>query len=254
MRMARSYDFRLTAPLPGLWHAAAVTTRLDRVLDDLAQAAQGRRRLPVIQPGDAAAVCGHFHAQIDRGTEARAGAAAEAGHPVACRAGCHECCTNVPVVFAGEAVTIARWLLDPAQSAAREGFAARYPDWRQRLAGPLAAWAASAGAGDVDGARAALVEAWRLRVSCAFLADGRCTIYPVRPAICRTAHALDTAEHCRADTADGLRYLPFPPLDEFLERIRPVVFAMHAALRPDGGGALPVCDAVAGALQEAGAK
>lgn len=215
-------------------------TDLDRVLDELMQAVEGRRRLPVLQPRDVEEVYALFHAQIDRGTEARERAADAAGHPIACGAGCSACCYNVPVALAGEALVIARWLERPENAEVLARFLAAYPAWRVAIAGDVAEWER---AGSVDEAREAMSRAWSRRAMCAFNHEGRCTIYPVRPAICRHAHAVDTNAHCQPESDGMVRTFLFAPLDEYVERIRPVSVAIHEALGP-GERAKPLCTAV----------
>lgn len=227
--------------------------RIDRILDGLTQAAQGRRALPVVGQADAEAICGLFHAQVDRGAARRAEVVAAAGRRVACEAGCDACCASVPAVFAGEAITVARWLGRPANAAARAGFLARFGAWRGALGDLVDRWIAAAEAGDTAAGADVAAEAWRRRVPCAFLDAGRCTIYPVRPTICRDHHALDSAEPCRARQPD-IAQASFPPLEDYLEHIRPVVLAMHDALRPDQRGARPLCQAVHDELERTAAR
>ncbi len=222
-----------------------MSERAQRVLGEIGEAIAHKRRLPVVRPADAEAVCKHFHAEVDRGVAARATAAAAAGHPVACRVGCSQCCNNIPAVFAGEAVTIARWLDQPENAAARAGFLARYPAWRAKVADVIAGWDAAAAAGDADGATAAATKAWQRQVMCAFNHEGRCTIYAVRPNVCRNAHALDTPDNCVPSPAAPAVHRAHPPLDDYFEQIRPVVYAMHASLRGgDRRGSQPLCVAV----------
>jgi hypothetical protein len=218
--------------------------RLDRVLGELGEFLERKRSLPVIQPGDAEAVCGLFHAQVDRGTAAREQAAQAAGHRIACHDGCSQCCHNMPAVFAGEAVTIAEWLERPEQAAVRARFVEKYPAWLARVADLVERWAAAAASGDVDAGRHAAREAWQRQVMCAFNHEGSCSIYEVRPNVCRHAHALDTPARCAPDTTEDVATLPFPPLDQYIERILPVVYAMHAAIRRDHVGSQPLCVAV----------
>lgn len=214
---------------------------LDELLNDLGEAADGKRHLPVVTGEDAAAVVGLFHAQVDRGTEARARAAASRGHPVACADRCNACCASIPIVFAGESVAIARWLREHPEE--RAHFEEHYPKWEASLADALVDYAAAAKAEDVPAAERSLRTAWLRSVMCAFNRDGSCTIYDVRPSICRDVHALDTAEHCQRTTRRGVQTMAFPPLDDYLVTIRPVTLALHAALRPIGG-AQPLCVAV----------
>ena len=216
-------------------------TRLDDVIDDLAQAAEGRRALPVLQPAEAAAVCTLFAGQVDKGMDALERAAAAAGRPLACRAGCADCCRSLPAIYAGEAVTIARWLDDHAE--ARAGFDARYPAWVAALGDLVDAWRDAAARADVaDGERIA-TEARRRGVMCAFNDGGRCTIYEVRPLVCRTAHAVDTSARCAPDATEPVLAWTLPALEAYLDRIRPLLIAMHHALG-ERTGAAPLCAAV----------
>lgn len=221
-----------------------VARRIDRILDHLTQAAEGRRALPVVTQRDAEAVCALFHEQVDRGTARRAEVVAAAGRTIACGAGCDACCANVAAVFAGEAVAIAGWLRRPDHAAIRAGFEARFGAWRAGLGDLVDRWAAASRDGDVEAGKQIAAEAWERQVKCAFLDDGRCSIYPVRPTICRDYHALDTADGCQPGKPVGVAQASFPPLEGYLDKIRPVVLAMHAALRPDEPGALPLCQAV----------
>lgn len=218
-----------------------MTVDLDELFNDLGEAADGKRHLPVVDDEGAAAVVGLFHAQIDRGTEARARNAAAAAHPVACARGCNACCNSIPVVFAGEIVAIVRWLTEHPE--VRAQFEEAYPKWQASLADALIDFDAAAKAEDAQAAERALRSAWQRSVLCAFNHDGACSIYEVRPGICRDVHALDTADHCQRNTSRGVSTMKFPPLDDYMEKIRPIVLALHAALRPDTG-ARPLCVAV----------
>src|SRR4051812_23056303 len=95
----------------------------------LADAAAGKRRLPVVRSDDAAAICRHVHEQVDVGTAARAQVVAAEGHTIACHAGCNACCHHLATVLAGEAVTIARWLSRPENAGEKARFLASYAAW-----------------------------------------------------------------------------------------------------------------------------
>lgn len=96
---------------------------------------------------------------------------------LACAAGCAWCCYQQVAVEPLEAIAIARHIEDlpPETRAALEQRLAE-TDKRTRGLGLLA--------------RA------RLKEPCAFLADGRCSIYEVRPLRCRGVYSRDAA-HCR---------------------------------------------------------
>lgn len=96
----------------------------------------------------------------------------------ACAAGCAWCCYQQVAVAPAEAIAIARHVTStfppPALTALKTRLAAL--DARTR------------GLGVADRAR--------LKTPCAFLEDGRCTIYTVRPLRCRGVYSRDAA-HCR---------------------------------------------------------
>jgi len=220
-------------------------TRLDEILDGLQQATEDpKRHLPVIQPEDAEAVCGLFHEQIDRGTDARSAFVARQGRVVACKAGCSDCCRQVPAIFDGEAITIARWLDRPEHAEARQRLLDRFPIWTANLRDLLDQWLDAAIAQDVERGREVHAAIYRRGVMCPFNHEDRCTIYEVRPGMCRYAHALDTAERCKPSATEPVQGAQFPPLDDYMEKIRPVTLAMHVALRSEGGGAQPLPIAV----------
>ena len=200
-------------------------------------------RLPVVQPAEAAALARALHEEMDAGVAARERAIAGSGHTLACARGCSACCEIVLMSYETEALAVARWLARPEQHAARAHFAAAYPRWRDAV-GDLADRARdSAARGDAEGVGAAASEAALRHVLCAFNRDGACTVYEVRPNVCRGCHALDTAEHCTAGGAERPTVMEFPPLDEFMAKTRPLHMAAHAALR-GGAAPEPLCDAV----------
>ncbi len=222
--------------------------RMAALVDALAAAAgQVMRRepvrLPVVRPAEAAALARALHDEMDAGVAARDRAVAASGHRIACARGCSACCEIVLMGYETEALAVARHLALPEQAAARAHFTAAYPRWRSAV-GDLADRARdSAARGDAEGVGAAASEAALRHVLCAFNRDGACTVYEVRPNVCRGCHALDTAEHCTAGGAERPTVMEFAPLDEFMAKTRPLHMAAHAALRGSAAPE-PLCDAV----------
>lgn len=219
-------------------------SRLDRLLDELAQAADGKRHLPVVRAHDVEQIVGMFDANIDRGTEARSRAADKACRPIACGPGCDACCHHIPGIHTGEAITIARWLARPEHDAIRDAFLVRFEDWRARLGDLVDRWTAASAAGDLEAGMAAARETRTRRVPCAFLDAGRCSIYEVRPIVCREHHAVGTPDACQPGATTKVELAMFPPLDQYLEKIQPILLALHDALRPELPAARPICQAV----------
>jgi hypothetical protein len=179
-----------------------------------------------------------MHAQLD---EAIARRDAEIGDRMACHHGCNSCCNSPVLVSEGEAIAISEWLRDRADVRAR--FDAAYPAWRDKL-GDL-------GQGDARDPLW-LGNVQRRHVMCAFNHDGGCSIYPVRPALCRKTHALDTNANCASETVAAKCY-QHPETEELYESQRPLRFALHKALRPNSHLDL-LCSAVHRTLGSAAAN
>jgi Fe-S-cluster containining protein len=204
--------------------------RLQRVATALAEAVSAREqgkqvKLPVIQRADAAALTNFMHAQLD---DAIARRDAEIGARMACGKGCNQCCASPVLITEGEAIAVAEHLREHADVRAR--FEAAYPTWRDKV-GDLVDHAA-------DQRDAEQTRAWALRVQerhamCAFNHEGACSIYPVRPALCRKAHALDTNQYCASD-GGKVQYYQHPETENVYEGQRSMKFALHMTMRPNG--------------------
>jgi hypothetical protein len=206
--------------------------RLQRVATELAEAMTAREqgkqvRLPVIQRADAAGLVNFMHGQLD---DAIAERDAQIGARMACAKGCNRCCASPVLITEGEAVAIVEWLREPEQAVIRARYEAAYPTWRDKL-GDLVAQ--SGDQRNADETRAWCVLVQERQAMCAFNHEGACSIYPVRPALCRKAHALDTPEHCAQDGAK-VQYYQHPDTENLYESQRPMKFALHMALRPSG--------------------
>jgi hypothetical protein len=177
-----------------------------------------------IDRADAEAITDLLHADMDRGVRARDASVRAQGHTIACARGCDSCCAQVVVTAEAEAVTIARWLA--RNKVAREAFLARLPAWEAHpLVGEVAA---AARADDTDELRNLATAAMKANLLCPFDDAGACTIYPVRPNLCRKVHALDSAEPCKTN-GEALA-ADFTPIDDFLARARDLEDAMQRAL------------------------
>jgi Fe-S-cluster containining protein len=96
----------------------------------------------------------------------------------ACAAGCAWCCYQQVAASPAEAVAIARHVLQTFSPVALSALKVRLADLD----------VASRGLSAADRAQ--------LKQPCAFLDNGRCTVYAVRPLRCRGVYSRD-AEHCR---------------------------------------------------------
>jgi Fe-S-cluster containining protein len=208
----------------------------------------GRRSFPrTVTPYDAMVLTGILHATVDRGCEARAETARSRSLKIACEAGCNFCCVQAVMVFLPEAIRIAEWLKLEENRAVREAFLAAYPAWRERVGDGFDDIAAARG----DAQFAAHVAHWRKNVMCAFNRDGLCTIYAVRPLVCRNGHAVGTNARCKVENFDG--ELPeavrFAPLERYVEEAQRADRAMHHALGGPKNRKQALCIAVHELLQ-----
>jgi Fe-S-cluster containining protein len=174
--------------------AAAASESVNAPASSSSSSSSRRRRLPVVAASDAAGLVALLHEQLDEAIERRQADAASAGLVIACQRGCNACCASPVIVGEHEALSVARWLSLPDHAAIRERFLARYPAWRAAL-GDLIEQVAQA---PDEAAREARGAAYRQRwAMCPFNEQGDCAIYPVRPALCRKVHALDSDAACR---------------------------------------------------------
>lgn len=204
------------------------------------------RRLPRVRVDDAGTIARALHEEMDAATQARAQFAAERKLRIACERDCNACCENMIIVFEPEAIAVAQWLSQPENRDVREAFLDAYPRWREGVGDTPERLARLQEQGELDEYQRLLAEVWRKRVMCAFNRDGDCSVYPVRPNVCRSCHALDTNKHCCADDKSGVlpSVIDFPPLDHFMERTRPLMMAAHIGVRGDRRGPSALCDAV----------
>jgi len=204
---------------------------LARFATAVSDAVAGRRRLPVVTARQAVAITGALQAEIDHAAQVRDAAVEEAGHRVACAPGCNACCHLIVVPMEGEVVAIAEWLERPENAAAREKFFDAFEGWRRRLGPALDELTRVLDRAPPAEVEAALDAGFRRGALCAFNHDGLCTIYPVRPALCRAAHALDTPMHCGPAGDGQIDYYSFEPLEQLMQEMRRLGTVLHHALR-----------------------
>ena len=211
-----------------------VETLIEELAADLDGYATNRKFPRKLQLDEAAEVAAFVHAQVDMGVEARTEAIARSETTLACARGCTGCCEEPIMVFRPEAARVAGWLARPENAEARAEFLAAYPAWNERI-GQVTARLSELYLSDARNYIAHHVEAWRQGVLCAFNQGGDCIVYPVRPTVCRTGHALETNEHCSGASETPATRATFVPLDDFVTRTRRLLQATHNAARGTRG-------------------
>jgi len=99
--------------------------------------------------------------------------------PIDCRPGCHYCCYNQPIVTPPEALLIGCFVKETFTDRKRSELSERMVSILERTRDK----------GHDE------VMMMRHELPCIFLVDGRCSVYKVRPAICRACSST-SAEHC----------------------------------------------------------
>ncbi|HTL37007.1 MAG TPA: hypothetical protein VL326_27915 [Kofleriaceae bacterium] len=187
-----------------------------------------------VEFAEAAEIAAFLHDQIDKAVEARDAAIAQSDSKLACERGCNGCCQEPIMVFRPESTRVGRWLALPENAEAKSAFLAAYPAWKERI-GAVSDKLSQLFVADPKNYIAHHVEAWRKGVLCAFNRDGDCMVYPVRPSVCRTAHALDTNANCTGASEKPATRATFVPLDTFVAKARRLLVATHNATRGDRG-------------------
>jgi Fe-S-cluster containining protein len=226
----------MSAPAPP---APPDRDQLLRVAQALAAAASDssrKRRLPVVSASDAAGLVEILHEQLDETIERRHADAARAGLEIACKRGCNACCASPVIVGEHEALSVARWLSLPEQAAIRERFLAAYPAWRAALGELIEQVALAPDEAAREERGAAYRQRWGM---CPFNEQGDCTVYPVRPALCRKVHALGSDAACREPDGE-VDTFAHPEVEATYEGQEGLRAVLHHALRPGRvGEALP---------------
>ena len=189
-----------------------------------------------IDDDDAAEIAEAMQRELEKGLAAREELARRKRLRIVCARGCNVCCEELVVVYLPEAMAVARWLRSAAGAEARARFVEKYPSWRQRAGDGIEREADL----NADWTRReeyerAHKEQWKRRVMCAFNHDGACSIYPVRPMLCREGHAVETNARCCVDVAlvDPPRRLTFAPVEDFMKRANVLLRATHNAVASD---------------------
>ncbi len=211
---------------------------VDKLINELGKDLEGyatkRRFSRTVPLEEGAGIAKFVQDQVDMAVEERSAAIARAGKTVACARGCNGCCEEPIMVFRPEAARVAQWLALPENAETRARFVAAFPAWKEAIGATLAKLSEQ-----YESDKTKFVEhhvnAWREGVLCPFNHDGECTVYAVRPTVCRTGHALGTNEHCSGAAEGHAERATFVPLDNFVERTRILMLATQNAMRGTRG-------------------
>jgi Fe-S-cluster containining protein len=126
---------------------------------------------------------------------------AEAGQRISCKAGCGACCRQMVPVSIFEAEALAAWIRTLPE-ARRQELAGRFHQALLKLAaaGLIDRMVNEDWLSETASARQMNLDYFYQRVPCPFLENESCSIYPIRPLVCREFLVSSAPEHC-ADPA-----------------------------------------------------
>lgn len=133
-------------------------------------------------------------------------AEADSGKQISCVKGCSFCCSQHVAASLQECEAIVYWLHQHKDQ--REAFIARYTAWRSSLRGHEEVFQEATQAGSMSMSNPFDVSAreffmqkaeayGQLNITCPFLDNGVCSIYPVRPFVCASHVVVSLPEHCK---------------------------------------------------------
>jgi uncharacterized protein len=149
-----------------------------RVAARVSQALQARLSTTVLSPLHPAWRAIHVVATLHSNIDSAHRALPAQGPQPECKAGCSSCCHSRVEISDPEALLIARHLREGPTALMAQRTAGLRAQASQRVNGPA-----------------------NQRTPCAFLDEGLCSIYAIRPAVCRKAHSLSAA-HCHSQAAE----------------------------------------------------
>jgi Fe-S-cluster containining protein len=142
--------------------------------------------------GEAALEMGRSAAILAEHLIARVEGESSLPRPIVCRAGCPLCCFNQVELTPAEALLVGHYVEERFSPEEKQELLARVAENLARKAGK-------------DKREIALM---RRELPCPFLREERCSIYPVRPLLCRAMHSLD-AEQCRLELISPVTHFEF---------------------------------------------
>ena len=121
----------------------------------------------------------------------------QAGQPISCKAGCGACCRLMVPLNLFEAEALAAWIRSQPEAKQQE-LALRFENALAKLAaaGLVDRMVSEDWRVQSDSALKIVNDYFSAQVPCPFLEDESCSIYPIRPLICREYLVTSPAEQC----------------------------------------------------------
>lgn len=163
--------------------------------------------------------------------------------PAVCGAGCDACCYQMVSVHTWEEELIGGYIENTMHAGVRAVVRRQLIEWWKHLKGILrpVSRANPLILGEVQAMTRYMIAN---RVMCPFLVERRCSIYPVRPAMCRAHVVASDPGRCatepgREGESIGAVHMlatfgaesPHLPVDKYVHAMKPLAFAMTGALK-----------------------
>ena len=128
---------------------------------------------------------------------------AEAGKPVSCKAGCAHCCRQLVALNLFEAEALTAWIRSLPESRQQQ-LAERFHQalLKTSASGLLERMVNENWIAESKTAENLALDYLYQRISCPFLEEEKCSIYPMRPFLCREYMVTSAPDHC-IDPATG---------------------------------------------------
>lgn len=146
-----------------------------------------------------------------------------------CKPGCNACCNLPASMSLPEGIAIAEYLMNLPGWTQRRAALERACRYQVNLMASLELW-------HEENRKAFFSRS----LACVFLRDGMCSIYPVRPSVCRVHYAVTPPENCKLGAAD-----PVVATIDFRELDFQMGLAAASELGEIVGGPIPVTMAIA---------
>ena len=172
----------------------------------------------------------------------------ETGRTISCKAGCAACCRHLVALSAFEAEALSTWIRTLPESRQQE-LARRFQEALTKVAdaGIIDRMAKKGWLTEGDAAARIIHDYFYLRIPCPFLENERCSIYPIRPLICREHLVTSPPDHCADPAKEQIASVYFPA------NLSGILYAIGAEMeRGDSAGWIPLVSLFA--WMESGAR
>jgi len=193
---------------------------VDALIDDESPLDPSKPSPRKVRRSEAMQVVRDFLETSDEACAVMPSVAEELGVRLACLDNCSYCCEQLVLISAPEADVIAEWLSAPGREALVARFRERADAWMRECGDDArAALVAQAEGRQADFAEGAGRVSRHQKV-CALHDGTGCTVYEVRPFVCRHVWVAETSDYCRASEVQReVKLLSTPEHERFFKAV-----------------------------------